>query len=169
MEIWKDINDYEGYQVSSYGRVRSLNYRRTGKTKVLSPGENTCGYLQVDLCKSGKEKTFLIHRLVAEAFLHNYFDYSDINHIDEDKHNNHVTNLEYCDRRYNNNYGTRIERMSKTVLQLTKTGELVREWPSTAEAGRNGFNHSNIIKCCSGERKSHKGFRWRYKEKKEVV
>lgn len=165
MEIWKDIKGYEGlYQVSNYGNVRSLDYRHTGRTEVLSPGENTCGYLFVNLCKNGKVKKFTLHRLVAEAFLPNWFDDREVNHKDENPKNNNVDNLEWCDRKYNINYGTRIERISKQVIQMTKTGELVREWPSTAEAGRNGFHQPAIVYCCIGQRKSHKGFIWKYKE-----
>ncbi len=173
-EIWVPIKGFEGvYEVSSFGRVRSLNYRHTGQTKVLSPGDNGWGYLQVGLCKNGKGKSYLVHRLVAEAFLPNWFDYPEVNHRDENPKNNHVSNLEWCDGRYNTNYGTRNQRaaekmtngkLSKPVLQLTKTRELVREWPSTQEAGRNGFDHSHIAACCRGELKSHKGFVWKYKE-----
>lgn len=182
MEIWKDIKGYEGYQVSNYGSVRGLNYNRTGKVKVLSQSEHSNGYLQVVLYKNGKQKAFRVHRLVAEAFLSNLLGYREINHIDEDKHNNFCGtpennftdgNLEWCDRKYNINYGNRNERvaekLSKPVLQLAKNGELVREWSSTMEAGRNGFDHSNIVNCCLGKRKTHLGFRWKFKTEKEVV
>ncbi len=164
-EIWLPIKGYEGlYEVSSFGRVRSLNYHLTGQTKVLSTGDNGNGYLQVDLCKNGKRKKYSVHRLVAEAFIPNWFDDPEVNHRDENPKNNHVSNLEWCDRKYNDNYGTRNERMSKPVFQLTKTGELVREWSSIQEAGRNGFNNGNIVSCCRGKLKSYKGFIWRYKE-----
>lgn len=188
MEIWKDIEGYVGlYQVSNFGRVRSLNYRGTGRTGLLSPVEDKDGYLRVGLYKNGKFKRFRVHRLVAQAFIPNLFDYREVNHKDEDKTNNFCGtpendfndgNLEWCDSKYNSNYGTRNERMvekltngklSKQVLQLTKTGELVREWPSTSEVGRNEFNKSHIAACCRGERQYHKGFLWRYKEEKEVV
>ena len=171
-EIWLPIKGFEClYEVSSFGRVRNLNYKRTGQTRVLSPYENK-GYLQVDLCKNGKRKSYSVHRLVAEAFLPNWFDEPQVNHRDENKHNNHIDNLEWCTATYNNNYGTHNERVSskntngkqsKQVLQFTKTGELVREWPSTKEAGRKGFNSGHIVSCCLGERKSHKSFIWRYK------
>lgn len=81
-EIWLPIKGYEGYEVSSFGNVRSLNYHRTGQTKVLSPGENGRGYLFVDLCKNGKVKHYFVHRLVAEAFIPNWFNDSQVNHID---------------------------------------------------------------------------------------
>lgn len=177
MEIWKDIKDYEGlYQVSNYGRVRSLNYKRTGKTKVLRYNEIRGGYLSVYLCRNGKRKMFLVHRLVAQAFLPNWFDEPQVNHRDENPKNNHVDNLEWCSSSYNINYGTRIERViekmtngkqSKPIIQFTKTGELVREWPSIQEAGRNGFKPGAVVNCCRGKLKSHKGYVWKYK--KEVV
>ena len=174
MEIWKDIEGYEGlYQISNFGRVRSLNYRGTGQTKVLSPGEGGRGYLLVNLCKNGKTKKYQVHRLVAEAFIPNWFDDPQVNHIDEDKTNNRVENLEWCSAKYNINYGTHNKRvfekttngkLSKPVLQFTKTGEFVREWPSISEAERNGFNNGHIASCCRGERQTHKGYVWKYKE-----
>ena len=173
IEIWKDIKDYEGlYQVSNWGRVKSLNYNHTGKSKLLKPYDDTRGYLQVKLSKNRKSKNCLVHRLVATAFLENPENKPEINHIDEDKTNNRVDNLEWCEHKYNTNYGTRNERaakamtngkLSKPVLQLTLTGKLIREWPSTMECERNGFNFGNVAACCRGERKSDKGFRWMYK------
>lgn len=180
MEIWKDIKDYEGlYQVSNYGMVSSLNYKRTGKTNVLRNNEIRGGYLYVYLHKNGKRKMFLVHRLVAQAFIPNLFDEHQVNHKDENKHNNFCGtpendfndgNLEWCSSSYNINYGTRIERVvekmtngkqSKPILQLTKNGELVREWPSIQEAGRNGFEPGNVVNCCRGKLKSHKGYLWK--------
>lgn len=168
MEIWLDIKGYEGlYQVSNHGRVRSLNYWKTGKVKILST--RICnGYLRVGLSKDGKEKMFMIHRLVAEAFIPNWFDDPCVNHIDENKENNNVENLEWCDTKHNDNHGTRniriSEKLSKPVLQYTKGGELVREWNSITEAERNGFSSGDIWSCCNGRYKSHKGFIWKYKE-----
>ena len=116
-EIWKDIVGYEGlYQISNLGNVKSLNYRRTGKERILNPGNNGCGYLFVILCNNGKRKHFKIHRLVANAFLENPDNKSDVNHKDEDKTNNNVDNLEWMTRQENNNYGTRNERSSKSVI-----------------------------------------------------
>ena len=167
-EIWLPVKGFEGlYEVSSFGRVRSLNYNHTGQTKVLSTGESK-GYLFVILYKNGKRKHYSVHRLVASAFLPNWFDDPEVNHRDENPKNNHISNLEWCDSKYNMNYGTRIirasEKCSKPVLQFTKTGEFVREWPSITEAGRNNFQISCISKCCNGKRQSHKGFIWIYKE-----
>lgn len=164
-EIWLPINGYEGlYEVSSFGRVRSLNYSRTGQTRILVSAQKKNGYLQVGLFKNRKRKNYKVHRLVAEAFIPNWFDDKQVNHIDEDKTNNRVENLEWCSAKYNINYGTRNEKLSKIVLQFSKTGEFIKEWSSIMEAERNGFNNGNIVSCCRGKRKSHKGFIWRYKE-----
>ena len=90
-----------------------------------------------------------------------------MNHKDEDKQNNNVDNLEWCNRTYNINYGTRNERIaltkSKTVLQYDLEGNFIREWKSTAECGRNGFHQGNVAACCRGELKKYKDFIWKYK------
>lgn len=160
-EEWKPIVGYEGlYMVSNMGRVKSLNYNHTGTERVLKPAYNTYGYLFVTLCKDGKKKNCLIHRLVAEAFLDNPHNYPEVNHKDENKENNAVSNLEYCTSLYNNEYSK-----AKPVLQLTLDGQLVQEWPSTHEAARQGgFNRGNISNCCLGKYKTHGGYVWKYKE-----
>ena len=171
-EIYKDIKDLEGkYQVSNFGNILSLNYRNTGRAELMSPGKRG-GYLRVNLCKNGKPKNFLVHRLVAETFLPNPNNLPCVNHKDQTRTNNRVDNLEWCTYEYNINYGTRNERVakantngkrSKKVLQFTLDGEFVREWESTRECERNGFDHSGVMKCCNGKLKTHKGFRWMYK------
>ncbi len=169
MEIWIDIKGYEGlYQVSNLGRVRSLNYLHTGQTRLLSLCKDKDGYLYVTLCKKGKRNNHKVHRLVANAFLPNWFDEPEVNHCDENKNNNNVDNLEWCDRKYNANYGTATYRSAKLrstkVLQFTKNGELVKEWSSLREADRNGYKHSNVGLCCRGVYKQYKGYIWKYKE-----
>ena len=165
MEIWKDIKDYEGmYQVSSEGRVKSLKY---GEEKILKNNKNNSGYLSVSLSKDGKRKTYSIHRLVAQAFISNPNNLLEINHIDEDKTNNRVENLEWCTKQYNNNYGTKneraAERNTKRILQFTKEGEFIKKWDSTMQIERElGFNGGNITKCCKGKCKLTYGYKWRY-------
>ena len=160
-EIWKDKKDYEGhYQVSNCGRVKSIKF---GKERILKPLTNSFGYLFVELCKDGKVKAFTVHRLVAEAFIPNLNNYKEVNHKDENKTNNVVTNLEWCDRKYNQNYGTRTEKCSKKVYQYTLDGKFVKEWKSVTECGINGYNYGNVAACCRGILKTYKGFIWRYK------
>nr|UVX78839.1 MAG: zinc-binding loop region of homing endonuclease [Bacteriophage sp.] len=172
MEEFRDIKGYEGlYQVSNLGIVKNI------KGRIMKQCKDRYGYLTISLCKEGKHKTFSVHRLVAEEFIPNENNYPCINHKDEDKTNNNVNNLEWCDYKYNSNYGTAIERrvnntdwkkivinLSKPVLQYTKNGMFVKEWSSTRECGRNGFSNGAVAACCRGERKSHKGYIWKYKE-----
>lgn len=106
IEIWKDIKDYEGiYQISNLGMVKSLNrldsrgFKRKGK--ILKCNTNNKGYLEVILCKNGKTKHILIHRLVAIHFVKNPNEYKVVNHIDGVKQNNKVSNLEWCTQSYN--------------------------------------------------------------------
>ena len=181
IEIWRtaivDGEIYEGlYKVSNLGRILSLNYRKTGKVELKNPTEMPNGYLRVNLHKNGEYKQCYVHRLIAETFLPNPENKPEVNHIDEDKTNNFVGtpendykdgNLEWKSHRDNLNHGTHNERMAKTkskpVLQLSLDGELIREYPSVAECGRNGFNRGHVAACCRGEEKTHKGFRWKYK------
>ena len=172
-EIWKDKKDYEGlYQVSNFGRIKSLNYNHTGKEKILKQYYDSNGYKIICLCKNNIKTTYLVHRLVAEAFIPNPNNLPQINHKDEDKTNNHVNNLEWCDAKYNHNYGTINERISKSqingkrskiVIQYNLDGTFVREWPSTMECGRNGYDQSSVADCCRGKLKTYRGFIWEYK------
>lgn len=165
-EVWKDIEGYENlYQVSNLGNVKSLNYNKTGTEKILKPAKHSKGYFQVQLWKDGKMKTFFVHRLVAQAFIENPLNLPQVNHRDENPQNNHKSNLEFCDARYNNSYGTRIKRISKKVSQYSLNGELIREFPSASEVERQlGFSKGNISSCCNGRYKSAYGYVWSYIE-----
>ena len=155
-EIWKDIQNYEGsYQVSNYGRVKSLSRvdSRGNKRneKILKGRKNRQGYYDVALCKNGKRKYCRINRLVAEAFIPNPNNYPITNHKDENPSNNHVDNLEWCTNEYNSNYGKRNEKTKKKVLCIT-TGE---EFDSETEASlKTNTQVAHISKCCKGKRKS---------------
>ena len=170
-EIWKDVVGYEGlYQVSNNGRVKSLWF---GKERILKPMKTIWGYLQVDLNKNGERKGYRVHRLVAQTFLPNPDNLPVVNHKDENKENNKVENLEFCDTKYNINYGTRNQRVaekltngkrSKPIFQYTKTGEFIQEWKSATDVERNlGYSHCHISQCCNEKRKSANGFIWKYK------
>jgi len=180
-EIWKPVVGYENlYEVSDKGRIRSVGRivnacygsKMSLKGKILKPIKCTGGYLCIDLCKEGTKKRYLIHRLVAQAFIPNQDNLPCINHKDENPYHNNVDNLEYCTQKYNINYGTRTQRAvekqrnhpnkSKKVYQYTLDNQLVKVWDSTMECQRNGFNNSNVGKCCRGEYKQHRGFRWSY-------
>ena len=169
-EHWKDIEGYEGlYEVSDQGRVRSLNYHHTGRVQLLKPQMNTWGYLHVVLCKDGKRKFCRLHRLVAQAFLVNPLGLPELNHIDENKQNNCVDNLEWCSAKENSNHGTRNARIAaaknKPVEQRTKDGRLLTTWPSLMEAWRQtGIDYANISNCCNGKLRSTGGYVWRYAE-----
>ena len=120
-EEWRDIKGYEGrYQVSNLGRVKSLNYRHTNKEKILSNTTNTKDYLTVSLYKNGKIKTYYIHKLVAAHFIPNPDNYKEVNHKDENKSNNCVSNLEWCSREYNQNYGTKTQRASESNKGISR-------------------------------------------------
>ena len=121
-EIWKDIEGYENkYQISNLGRVKALDYRRTKKEKILD-SRNNKGYKAIALWNNSKRKVFLIHRLVANAFIPNPNKFPQINHKDENKLNNCVDNLEWCTQFYNNIYGTRLQRVSKTLSSRNIAG-----------------------------------------------
>jgi len=156
MEIWKEIKGHKGYEVSNCGRVKSLNYRRTGNEKVLRPQMNRTGYLY--LCFGDHHTKIKVHRLVAEAFVPNPDNLPEVNHIDEDKTNNHADNLEWCSHAYNIKYSHNI-----AVEQLDPDGHVVKRWESAKEAERQGgFLHSPICECCKGRKHRYKGFLWRY-------
>lgn len=163
MEQWKNIKKYEGlYQCSSEGRIKSLKY---GKERILKTGKDRGGYLFVVLCKDKKTNICRVHRLVAEAFLDNPDNLPEVNHKDENPSNNNVNNLEFCDRIYNNNYGTRKKRaaskLCKPTYQYTLDGELIKEWKSMMNIERElGYNSSFIGKCCNGKQEAAYGYKW---------
>ena len=172
--MWKNIKGYEGlYQVSDEGEVRSLGNNESRKEKILKPAYRGNGYLFVSLCKNGKKKMFSIHRLVAEAFLPNSNNLPEINHKDENKANNCASNLEWCDRKYNVNYGTgkkrsaekrtNNEKTSKSVKQFDLQGNYIREFPSISEVQRRlGYSFQNISSACLGKYNQAYGYRWSY-------
>lgn len=173
MEIWKDIEGYEGlYQVSNLGRVKSLGNGNSNKSKnkTLKQQLSHKGYPMIGLCKNGKPKRFSVHRLVAEAFLPNPNNYDQVNHKDENKTNNCISNLEWCTPQYNVNYGTRTDKTSKSVLQFSLNGDFIRKWKSIRGIEQEeGFNNANIQKCCNNKYKTAYGYKWGYEEDYEQI
>ena len=154
----KDIKNYEGiYGITSCGKVWS--YKRK---KFLEPTANGDGYLRVKLCRDGQKKWYRVHRLVAEAYIPNPDNLPQINHKDENKANNCLQNLEWCDAKYNTNYGTRNEKFKKPILQYDLNGNFIKEWPSATDVGKEA--NDNICKCLKGKTKTAYGFVWKYKE-----
>lgn len=154
-EILKQIKDYPDYAISNLGNVYSY---KNGKVVKLSP-KITKGYLEVQLWKNGEQKWFLIHRLVAQAFIPNPLGLPQVNHIDEDKTNNQAENLEWCTCQYNIEYS-----QAKQVEQYDLSGNLISTWKSANEIQRQlGYSQGHISDCCRGELKTAYGFIWKYK------
>ena len=174
-EIWLPIENYENlYEVSNLGRVRRLESFVTNKNgvkqkfpgKILKPRANK-GYLMVTLCKNGVCRDFLLHRLVATAFIPNPDKKPQVNHLSEDKLNNSVENLEWCTAKENINYGTGIKRSSEKRSKPVLCVELNQIFPSLTEAARH-FNvaQSNLSGVLTGRFKTAGGYHWEFAETK---
>lgn len=166
-EEWKTILNYPNYAVSNFGEVKVLNYRGTGKEKILSQSISKFGYKRIMLSNGKTRKMFQTHRLVATYFVPNPNNYPIINHIDENKLNNVYTNLEWCTYLYNNNYGNRNRKSSKSkekpINQYDLDGNLLATWSSALEIERVlHINHSNIAGCCKQRLKTCGGYIWQY-------
>ena len=160
-EIFKPISGYESYLIGTYGTVM-----RNGK--ILKTHLSHDGYVLVSLCKDGKCKSFSIHRLVAGAFIENPNNLPQINHKDEDKTNNFVENLEWCDAKYNNNYGTRIKRLSRPIYQIdSKTLNIIKEWDSIIDASKILGISDRIIRNCCDKHIFGRRFIWIYVDEYE--
>lgn len=158
-KIWA-IKD--GYLVHRDGSIYKLNWKRTGTMRKVKQRQRDDGYL--DFHCNGKP--VLAHRFIASCFIPNPNNLSEVNHKDENKTNNCVDNLEWCDRSYNVNYGTRNEKLYKKVLQFTKDGEFVKEWQSLIEIERQlGFLIQAISECCNNKphRKTAYDYIWKFK------
>lgn len=165
-EIWRDIEGFCGcYQVSNMGRVKSLKF---GKERILK-AKKDYGYLRIGLRKDGKKNFYMIHRLVALAFLPNPYNLPQVNHKDEDKTNNRVDNLDWCSAEYNVNYGTRNKRCSEILTNNQKKSKKILcvetgvVYPSEMQVKRElGFDNGYISKVCNGKYKRAYGYTWRY-------
>jgi len=186
-EVWKDIAGFEElYQVSTHGRVRSkdrITVRRGDGAKMFHEGRimktplNGDGYPILNLSVRGKKHSKRVHRLVAETFIENPNNYIEVNHIDEIKDNNRVSNLEWCSRGHNMNHGTGMERSHNHPNAIRRLEESKRpvvgahietekevRFESINETSRNGFPRKQVSSVLNGNDKSCRGYVWFYEE-----
>lgn len=189
METWKDIKGFEGYyQISNYGNVRSLTRFdgiRVRKSQRIKPVLKNNGYLQVGLRKNGLRKYVSIHRLVAMHFIDNPKNKSQVNHIDCNKQNNHVSNLEWVSSKENSLHahvhglfdnipkgekhscygvcGEKSKSAKKVIRYNRNTGEM-KLYNAKILAKNDGFDVTCISKCCHKKSKTHKGYEWYFLE-----
>lgn len=180
-EIFRPIIGFEDkYEISNIGNVKSLNYRQTKNSNNLKPKiSKQTGYKEVVLSNKKTKKTISIHKLVASAFIPNLDNKPCINHIDGNKLNNHVDNLEWCSYSENTVHSFKIgtqrpnyiilknngKLKRKKVLQFDKNMNFIKEWNSQTEVAKHfGIYPSCISEVCRGKRKSCKGFIWKLKE-----
>ena len=164
-EIWRDIVGYEGkYQVSNWGRIKSLNYHSTGKEKILKEDINQWGYHRVHLFKNNKSKSFSVNKLVAYTFINfvpQLNEVYEVNHKDEDKDNNSLDNLEIITKKANILYGTGRDRQAKSKSKKViciETGVIYNSLKEAKE--QTGIN--NIYNVCNGKAKTAGGYHWQY-------
>ena len=153
MEVWKKIKGFENYEISNEGRLKSLHF---GKEIFRKSKPTKQGYIRFALGKKGKQFIFLAHRLVAEAFIKNPEKKPCVNHKDENKSNNNVSNLEWVTHSENNNFGTRGNRIAKAlfkkVCKIDENGNIIQEFKSVNEASKeSNLSASLISMICNGK------------------
>ena len=162
-DVFVRIENYPDYRAGSLGNVLSL---KKNKEKILKPIIGKDGYARVELCNENGKRKFFVHRLIAEAFIPNPHNLKQVNHIDENKLNNAIDNLEWCTAKYNINFGTGIKKRAskskKKVGRFSLNGKLLQVYDGLADAERAGYTHSAISEVCSGKRQSHKGYIWKF-------
>ena len=182
-EIWKDIKEYEGlYQVSNLGKIRSLPRKTNNQycNGLIMKPHNSFGYLKLQLNKNGKYKWFFVHRLVAQAFLNNYSDELQVNHINGIKNDNKICNLEMVTASQNQLHSYRVLKNTPPmknhfgknhvaavkINQYELSGKFIKTWDSIIEASQKlDINGSCICNNCKDRRKTAGGFIWKYANK----
>ena len=172
VEIWKDILGYEGiYQVSNLGNVRCLVFRnnRYCINKIFNKklAHDKKGYVRTTLTNNGVTKYFLVHRLVAQAFLDNPNNLPLVNHKDENPTNNNVNNLEWCTAKYNFEYSNVAKRLAKykkkKINQYDLSGNFIKQWECMQDIQRYlNISKQCILYACKNKTKNTKGYIWRY-------
>ena len=183
-EEWRTVvhngETIEGYEVSTLGNVRSLSYDKTGKIVMLSPNKSS-RYLRVTLFKNGERRRFLVHRLVACTFIPNPHNKLTVNHINENKHDNRVENLEWATHKEQSGHGTLQERKAKartgqkckeetkqkirdkSKKKRVKCIETGQEFESCSQASKElHVDVSDLCKCCKGLKDNCKGLHFEY-------
>lgn len=166
--IWKDVDNYEGvYEISNTAVIRRKDNHQIKKQHV-----DNLGYYAVSLWKDGAGQTVRVHRILAKAFIPNPNNYPCINHKDEDMSNNSLENLEWCTKKYNNCYGTKIQRQNKkknrAILQYSLSGDLLKEYESESIAASVcGISQARISNSALNGGIPYKGYIWRFKEERE--
>ena len=187
-EIWVDVLGYEGlYQVSNLGKIKSLPRFKKSKWGTLSyingcdikPKVSNRGYIRVGLSKDGKQTPLLAHRIVAKAFIVNTENKPHINHIDGNKLNNHISNLEWCYHRENilhamNTLGIIMSHsgskngLSKAVYQINDIGVVVAKFDCIRDTELLGFSSACVSLVCRGKQKKHKGYHWSFDQTEQL-
>ena len=180
-EEWRPIKGYEGlYEVSSVGRVKRLGRKTvtsSGKVRYLKetirkPQKDIKGYLNLRLSNNGTYKFCRIHRLVAEAFIPNPNNKPQVNHINEDRADNRVDNLEWVTCTENNNHGSRNEKIAKIqrkpVEGMSLKDNSILKYKQLKDTKLDGFNHLMVSRCCRGIQYKHRGYIWRFITEEEI-
>lgn len=165
MEIWKTMKEHTDYEISNLGRIKNKKTGRIRKTTISNKG-----YKQIIVYINKKAKTYYVHRLVANNFIDNPNNLKEVNHINENKLDNRVINLEWCNGEYNLHYGNRVQRILKAkeptfkkIKQKDLQGNTIKIWKNIIEIQKEtSFNKQSIYKCCNGKHKSSNGYIWEY-------
>ena len=172
-EIWKDVQGFEGvFQVSNWGNVKRISCKDSPTVKLLKKGINYCGYECVNLRNGKTRKSFLVHRLVAKAFIDNPNKLEEVNHKDENKLNNHVNNLEWCNHLENMRYSYSLHpewkekgktKYTQSVVKKDMFGNVIEVYKNSKEASiKNNISKNSIVRCCTKNIKTTHGYIWEF-------